>query len=326
MDSRNSRPLAVDVRRLHRVYQDSGRKFRKVPAKVALESVDLGVEQGEVHGLLGPNGAGKTTLVRILCTVLLPTSGEARVMGHDVVRETARVRSLLGVTFGGDRGLHTMLTARQTMDFWGALHGLDKKVTAARTEELLGRFGILDRADSRVETYSRGMRQRLHLARALLPDPQILFLDEPTIGMDPVGAQDFRKVVLSLKADGKTIILTTHDMAEAEAVCDRVSLIDKGRVLATEQPTQLSRWLSEYENVEVEDADAEVLARVAELPGVLAVGQLPTGAFRIQLGEDGVCSRVLRELVDAGCTQVRTTRPDLSEVYVALLEDRKIGG
>ncbi|MFE3762116.1 ABC transporter ATP-binding protein [Streptomyces sp. NPDC059104] len=317
--------MAIEVCELTRIYKDTGSKFRKQEPKVALDSLSLTVPQGEVHGLLGPNGAGKTTLVKVLCTVLLPTAGAVRIMGHDVVREAARIRSYIGVTFGGDRGHHFMLTARQTMSFWGSMYGLTKSETDARAEVLLGRFGLLDRADTRIETYSRGMRQRLHLARALLADPQVLFLDEPTIGMDPVGALDFRKLILALKEEGKTIVITTHDMAEAEAVCDRVSLVDKGRILASETPATLSRWLSEYENVDVDDAGEDVLAEVAELPGVIAVQERPGGGTRIQLGADGAASRVLARLIADGCTQLRTVRPDLSEVYVALLEDRKIG-
>lgn len=229
-----NRPLGVETRDLTRVFERSGKRRREAGPVVALDRVTLEVPPGEVHGLLGPNGAGKTTLCKILSTVLLPTSGSARVDGHDVVREAEAVRSVLAIVFGGERGLYLRLTARQSLRYWHALYLQPPATRASRVDEVLELVGLRDRADDPVETYSRGMKQRLHLARGLLADPRVIILDEPTLGMDPVGVRAFRTLVRELCTAGRALLITTHDMDEAEHVCDRVSLIDDGRLIATE--------------------------------------------------------------------------------------------
>lgn len=199
--------------------------------RVALDSVDLTLPIQGVHALLGPNGAGKTTLCRIASTVLLPSSGTAQVMGHDVVTEARTVRRLIGIVFGGDRGLYDRLTARENLQFWCSMHGLRRQETKTRTAELLDRLGLSSRRDDRVETFSRGMKQRLHLARGLVSDPGLLILDEPTVGMDPISAREFRSLIKELRDEGRTVLLTTHDLAEAEALAETVTMIDRGAVL-----------------------------------------------------------------------------------------------
>ncbi|HWI02725.1 MAG TPA: ABC transporter ATP-binding protein [Acidimicrobiales bacterium] len=305
---------------------DLGRVFevKKRPAVVALSGVSLRVAPGEVHGLLGPNGAGKTTLVKILSTVLLPSAGGARVMGHDVVAETAAVRPLIGIVIGGDRGLYGRLTARQNLAYWAALYRLAPADGRERSEALLARVGLADRGDDRVQSYSRGMRQRLHLARGLINDPQVLFLDEPSTGMDPVAAREFRAIVRELAAEGRTVFLTTHDMAEAEAVCDRVTLIDRGQVLATESPTALSRLASRNERIECAGAGDGVLERVGALAGVERV-TVSADSARIHLETEAAVGEVMRWLVAAGVTSVRVTRPSLEEVYLDMVGDRGMG-
>lgn len=284
---------------------------------VALDNFDLCVAPGQIHGLLGPNGAGKTTLSKILSTVLLPTSGRVLVGGHDVVKDVATVRPLVGVVFGGDRGLYGRLTARETLRFWCAMYRFSRGASSTRVQALLDRTGLTHVADRRVETFSRGMKQRLHLARGLVGDPRLVILDEPTAGMDPVAALAFRELVNDLRTEGRTVLLATHDMAEAESVCDRVSLIDNGRLLTTERPTTLRRWLSEFERVDVVGAGDEVLAAIAELPGVSSVtrGDRP-GTARIATAAQGVAAQVLRLLGDAGVSTVRSEPPSLEEVYL----------
>src|SRR5436190_11933180 len=235
-----ARAMAVEALALRRVFKTRATVRRKRAEVVALDRVSLSVPEGEIHGLLGPNGAGKTTLVKIFSTVLLPTSGEARVLGRNVVREAQLVRPLIGIVFGGERGLYPRLTARQNLEYWGALYRLATPQVRRRVEELLERVGLTERADARVETFSRGMKQRLHLARGLVGNAKVLFLDEPTTGMDPLAAREFRRLVVDLRAEGRTILLATHDMVEAETVCDRVTLIDRGRIVATESPGTLT--------------------------------------------------------------------------------------
>jgi ABC-2 type transport system ATP-binding protein len=310
---------AVEVEQITRVFQSRRRRSNRV---VALDEVTLAIPEGEIHGLLGPNGAGKTTLVKILSTVLLPTSGHARVLGHDVVQETKAVRPLIGIVFGGERGLYTRLTGRQNLEYWGALYKLPGAETRRRAEEVARRVGLQERADQRAEEYSHGMKQRLHLARGLMGDAKVLFLDEPTTGLDPLASRDFRRLIGELKHEGRTILLTTHDMVEAETVCDRVTLIDRGHVIATETPRTLGMLISRFQRIDVEGAQDGVLETVGRLPGVSDVSRRQDGAARIEVNEEGATAEVLRTLVDAGVTSVRTSLPSLEEVYVHLIGER----
>jgi ABC-2 type transport system ATP-binding protein len=307
---------AVVVEEIRRVFTP-----RKRDPVTALDGVSLAIPAGEVHGLLGPNGAGKTTLVKILSTVLLPTGGRASVLGHDVVADARAVRPQIGIVFGGERGLYWRLSGRQNLEYWGALYKLSRVEIRERTEQLLERVGISERADERVETYSRGMKQRLHLARGLIGDAKVLFLDEPTTGMDPLAAREFRALIGELRGEGRTILLATHDMAEAETLCDRVTLIDRGAILATESPRTLGRVISRFQRIDVEGAPDTLIARVAALAGVASVAAGDVGV-RIEVAEEGVTADVLKLLVDGGVTSVRTSMPSLEEVYVHLIGDR----
>jgi ABC-2 type transport system ATP-binding protein len=306
---------AVETTNLTRLYKSRDRR----PDVLALDNVSLQIEQGEVRGLLGPNGAGKTTLVKLLSTVLLPTSGAAYVLGHDVVRETAAVRRLIGIVFGGDRGLYWRLTGRQNLEYWAALYKVESRAAKKRTQELLERVGLAERADSLVETYSRGMKQRLHLARGLIADARVLFLDEPTVGLDPIASRDFRDLVGQLRREGKTILLTTHDMAEAEALCDRVALIDHGVIVAVETPRSLSRLLAEHERIDFEGGTEALLVELRALAGVASVIVTSDGQHRVQLGDEMSTTDVLEFLVRSGITSLRTSRPSLEEVYVHIM-------
>jgi ABC-2 type transport system ATP-binding protein len=308
--------LAVETKGLTRVYSGHAGK----PDIVALEALNLQIEAGEVRGLLGPNGAGKTTLVKLLCTILLPTQGTATVLGHDVVLDPYSVRKRVGIVIGGERGLYWNLTARQNLEYWAALYAVPVAATPARVSALLERVGLSDRAEDPVESYSRGMKQRLHLARALIGDPRVLFLDEPTSGMDPVAQHDFRRLLRELRSDGRTILLTTHDMAEAEAVCDRVVLIDRGRVLTEETPQTLARLVSQHDRIDFECGDLIHIAALRNLPGVAGLTAIDEGrSYRIEVSESSAIGDVLAYLVRNGVTSIRTSRPTLEEVYLHLI-------
>ena len=310
--------IAVEITSLGRIYKPRGNS----PPIVALNDVSLAIEEGEIHGLLGPNGAGKTTLVKVLSTVLLPTSGMASILGHDVVSETQAVRPLIGLVLGGDRGFYRLLTGRQNLEYWAALYKVPSSTAKRRVSDLLEMVNLTDRADYLFETYSRGMKQRLHLARGLVGDAKVLFLDEPTTGLDPIAARQFQSLVITLKSEGRTILLTTHDMAEAEAVCDRVTLIDRGRILAVETPRSLSTLVAQFERIEFEGGPEGLVETLPSVPGVAAVSSLQEGGYRIELDDESSTSRVLEMLVAAGVTSLRTTRPSLEEVYIRVLSDR----
>ena len=204
-----------------------------------MRGVDFAVERGELFGLLGPNGAGKTTTIKMLITLLIPTSGTARVLGRDVVEESREVRRRVGYVFGGDRGLYERLSGLDNLRYFAELYGVPARDQRARIGELLELVGLTGREKERVEGYSRGMRQRLHVARGLLHKPEVLFLDEPSIGIDPVGARELRGTVADLRRRGTTVLLTTHYMFEADELCDRIAVIAGGRIVAEGTPADL---------------------------------------------------------------------------------------
>jgi ABC-2 type transport system ATP-binding protein len=233
----------------------------------AVDGVDLRVEEGEVFGILGPNGAGKTTTMRMLATLLEPTSGTATVLGHDLVRDARAIRRRLGAVLSGERSLYWKLTARENLEYFAALYHVPPREAGARIAAILEVVHLTDRADDYVEKFSTGMRQRLVLARALLPAPALLLLDEPTVGLDPQAARDLRDRVLMLRDEGRTVLLTTHYMEEADQLCDRIAIVDHGRIVALDTPAALKRGLNATEVVRLEvtapaASDSALVARV----------------------------------------------------------------
>ena len=208
---------------------------------VAVRDLNLRIPAGECYGLLGPNGAGKTTTVKMLSTLLEPTAGTALVSGFDTVRQGADVRGSIGVMFAGERGLYWRLTGRENLELFGRMEYMTGSAIRERTAHLLDHLGLADRADELVETYSTGMKQRLNLARTLLHDPPVLMLDEPTAALDPAAARGTRRLLRELRGEGKTVLLTTHSMHEAEEICDRVGIIHRGVLVAEGAPRELIR-------------------------------------------------------------------------------------
>ncbi|GAA2531915.1 hypothetical protein GCM10010201_34240 [Pilimelia columellifera subsp. columellifera] len=289
--------------------------------KAALSEVSFTVAKGEVLGLLGPNGAGKTTLSRILTTLLLPTSGTATVAGFDVIRFPRRVRHHIGLVLGGDRGLYGRLSARQNLDYWAALQGMNRRTARARITELICQLGLADRADDRVETFSRGMAQRVHLARALLSAPSVLVMDEPTNGMDPHAVVGFRGLIQQLRDQGTTVLLTTHDLHEAQQLCSRIALIDRGRLLRVGTPQKL---LAAVRAPRVVTAARVAPAIVNSLAGIVGARvQSRDGQLTVHVDDDTVLATVLASLVAAQVTELTVAQPNLAEVYRGVIEDRE---
>ena len=199
---------------------------------VAVDSLDLSIQEGEIFGLLGPNGAGKTTTLSMLATLLKPTSGTARVNGFDVLSDPGKVRSSIGV-LPEDTGLYDRLTATETLEFYGGVQGLKAAAVKERSEALLRMFELFDRRNDRVGKYSRGMRQKLALARALIHDPPVLLLDEPTLGLDVMSTRAIRDYVKNVAKEGKTVLLTSNNMYEAQLLCSQVTILNKGAIRAS---------------------------------------------------------------------------------------------
>jgi ABC-2 type transport system ATP-binding protein len=217
------------------VMENLGKKFEDV---TALDNLNLQIGKGELFGLLGPNGAGKTTTINILCGLIKPTSGTAKVRGYDVQKETAKVKELIGVC-PQETAVYGYLTGEENVDLFGNLHTMNKTTLKARRTMLLEKMGLTTDAKRKVEKYSGGMKRRLSLILALIDDPQIAFLDEPTVAMDPQSRHAVWDFIKKLKKQNKTIVLTTHYMEEAEELCDRVGIIDHGKLIALGTPHEL---------------------------------------------------------------------------------------
>ncbi|MFC7545424.1 ATP-binding cassette domain-containing protein [Plantactinospora sp. GCM10030261] len=291
----------------------------------AVRGVDLDVRRGELFGLLGPNGAGKTTTIKMLNTLLIPTAGTARICGLDVVRQTWQVRRRIGYVFGGDRGLYDRLSARDNLRYFAELYGVPPREQGRRIAELLDLVGLAGRENERVEAYSRGMRQRLHIARGLLHSPEVLFLDEPSIGVDPVAARELRQTVAGLSATGTTVLLTTHYMAEADELCDRIAVIAEGRIQALGTPAELKHAADGRRVLEVEAygvADDQVAA-IHRLPGVRETSLDVVGAAQLlSVQSDAtadVQSEVLAALAGVRLGRVTARQPTLEDAYVTIV-------
>jgi len=283
---------AVEVAGLTKVFEKGRRtiwqRLRREPDKretfVAVNGIDLRVERGEIFGVLGPNGAGKTTTLRMLATLLEPTSGDVKIFGIDVRTHPREIRAKLGAMLSGERSLYWKLTARENLEYFAALYHVPPNATKTRIDAALVAVKLADRADDYVERYSTGMRQRLALARALLPDPPLVILDEPTVGLDPQASRDLRDRVRELKRQGRTVLLTTHYMEEADQLCDRIAIIDHGQIVALDTPAALKRRIRAEEVVSLEigmtGEDGPLLSRLASA-AVIARSERHNGTLAV---------------------------------------------
>jgi ABC-2 type transport system ATP-binding protein len=317
---------AIEINHLRRVYRAQIGVFKRtVKEVVAVDDISFEIRTGELFGLLGPNGAGKTTTVKMLATLLIPTAGTVTITGFDVVKHANEVRKRIGFIFGGERGLYWRLSGLDNLRYFASLYHVDPDVTKKRIPYLLELVGLNGRGNEKVGGYSRGMKQRLHVARTLLHDPEILFLDEPTIGLDPVGAREFRQVILDLQSQKKTILLTTHYMFEADALSDRIAIINKGRVIALDSPEGLKKHVSDLSVVELETFGIPdpVLDRLRSLSFVDSLSVEEQGQKQILLvqtarGAEAVPD-VMSVLDGQRVGRVIVREPTLEDAYVRLV-------
>lgn len=318
---------AVQVSNLRRVYKSYVGVFRRKLKEVeAVKGISFEVEAGELFGILGPNGAGKTTTVKMLTTLLIPTSGTATILGYDVVKQAEAIRPRIGFIFGGERGLYWRLSGMDNLRYFSALYHIDPEIQKQRIPYLLELVGLKDRANEKVEGYSRGMKQRLHIARTLLNDPEVMFLDEPSIGLDPVAARDIRQVVRDLRAQKKTILLTTHYMFEADELCGRIAVINHGEIVALDTPANLKRVVQDLAVVElqVKGITAPSIERLKQLPFVAAVTVEEREQDSLVVVQSPRGSEVVPELLaqlnGAAIQKVSVREPTLEDAYVRLVE------
>lgn len=319
MTQSNDAPT-LDMRGVGREFDTAG------GPRVGVVDVSLRVDAGSILCLLGPNGAGKTTTVRMASTLLIPTRGRILVDGIDAVADPRRARERTGLVLGGDRGFYLRASARENLQFFGELQGVRGRRRRQRIPEVLDRVGLAERAGDRVETFSRGMRQRLHLARALLAHPRLLLLDEPSIGLDPEGARDLRHLVVELRSAGHAILLTTHYLHEAEEIADDLLVIDHGRVAArgSVQDIAAVAGVGAVTSLTTADHSSGLAERSERLPGVMqVVDERRRGVRHVDIVWDSAGARVdsLRGIWGDG-TEFRTRPASLEESYLAFLAGR----
>ncbi len=317
---------AIEISQLTREFHTSVGVFRRKNKIVkAVNGISFNVADGELFGLLGPNGAGKTTSVKMLTTLLIPTTGTARILGLDIIREAEPLRPRIGFIFGGERGLYWRLSAKDNLRYFASLYYIDPAIAKKRIPYLLEMVGLKDRADEKVEGYSRGMRQRLHIARWLLHDPEVIFLDEPTMGLDPVGARELRQTVRNLQSEKKTILLTTHYMFEADALCQRIAVIKKGKIVALDTPQNIKATVQDLSVVEIEvfGIPKGVLERVKKLPVVESASVENRDQRQLLLVHTSQGAQAVPKLVEAlqglKLGKVTTREPTLEDAYVRLV-------
>lgn len=316
----------IEIDKLCRVFKSTVGVIRRSTKEiVAIDEISFSIRPGELFGLLGPNGAGKTTTVKVLATLLIPTAGSARILGYDVVKDAQEVRKRIGFIFGGERGLYWRLSGTDNLRYFGTLYHVDPDVMKKRIPYLLELVGLAGRGNERVGNYSRGMKQRLHVARTLLHDPEVLFLDEPTIGLDPVGAREFRQVIRNLQTEKKTILLTTHYMFEADALCQRVAVINQGRIVAMDSPEALKQNVSDLSVIEVEmfGVSQSVIDRVRQQPFVDSLGienrdQKQFLIIQTLRGSEALPD-VMAALEGVKVGRVSVREPTLEDAYVRLV-------
>ena len=320
----------VEVKQLSKTFETrEGGVFRKVSKKVvAVDAIDFSVPKGEIFGLLGPNGAGKTTSVKMLCTLITPTSGDAYINNFSIAKDQQKVRENLGVMLTGERTLYWKLTGQENLEYFAALYHMDSTYGKKRIHSLLDLVGLSERQDTLVENYSTGMRIRLSFAKALLNDAPVLLFDEPTASLDPQSSHLIRDIIKDLKRQGHAVILTTHNMEEADALSDRVAIIDHGKIVVLGSPSELKQKVKSSDIIEIEarnvvEQTVNALQSFSEVSKVAITsanqgGETQLIRVHVEKGKE-VLPRILEFFVRKQVTITKVTfiEPTLEDVFIA---------
>lgn len=324
---------AIETQDLGRVYKIRGNKKESQVRKelIALQDVNLTVQRGELFGLLGPNGAGKTTLIKILTTLLAPTSGWARVASHDVAKAAHLVRPRINMVSGGEASGYGLLTVRENLWMFSQFYGMPSREANQRILELLKLVGLEDRLHTKSSDLSTGLRQKMNIVRGFLTDPDVLFLDEPTLGLDVGASRDVRQLIRNWLDANKTrtLLLTTHYMVEAEELCDRVAIINKGRVLACDTPANLKRTLQRDAIFEIETSplngwNNSLLVNHPEVRKA-ALSETEAGAkLELILKDESTLASVINIITEKNIKILRLSKrePSLEDVFMELVGHR----
>ncbi len=307
--------------------------FKKASEIIALDDVNFSVNEGELFGLLGPNGAGKTTTTRILCTLLLPTSGSARVLGHDVVKDAREVQKVVNMVAGGERMLYFRLTARENLAYFAELYDVPRDEVNHRIDDLLELVGLAERQNEPVERFSKGMKQRLQIARGLINDPEVLLLDEPTLGLDVHIARDIRSFIQEelVRKRKKTVLLTTHYLYEAEEICHKVAFLHKGKIIATDTPQNFKKKSKKGISIEIHVSflHENIIPSLQSLHGVKNVStpeghevtkDVPAQRVILTIDDESVIPHIMTTLADTH-TKVLTMNvrePSLEDIFIEM--------
>lgn len=316
----------IEAKELRRVYRSSTGIIRKKRKEtLAVDRISFSVGRGELFGILGPNGAGKTTTIKMLTTLLYPTSGTASILGFDVQKDAVEVRRHIGLILGGERGLYYRVTGRNNLKYFADLYGVPMEQRDRRIQEVLEMVGLAEKADMRVENYSRGMKQKLHIAKGIIHDPEIIFMDEPTIGLDPQASRETRRMTQQLIDQGKTILLTTHYMYEADELCGRIAVINNGKIVAMDTPAGLKSLVKDTAVIEVEgfgitDQEMDKVRGISGVRTVSATVNESKQVMRVQVCDAGEMLTPVTRALDCKILDVRVKEPTLEDAYLWLVE------
>ena len=324
---------AIAAKGIVKVFKKKARRKHVIGPRIgrdeliyAVDDVTLNIRKGELFGLLGPNGAGKTTLVKCLSTLLLPNKGTALINGHDIVEDPIAARESIGITTGGERTLYWKLSGRDNLRYFAALYGLSSDEANYRIDYLMGIMGLENRQHERIEKYSTGMRQKVSICRALIHDPPVLLLDEPTLGLDPSFSRFIRSFIkkdLNQK-QGKTILLTTHYMDEADQLCDRIAIMNEGKIVAVDTPENLKKSIPHDEILEVKCLGTANFEGIGQRVYSQSGDGMQTYRIHAENVEE-IMSEVIKAADSAKILSMNVTKPTLEDVFIHLTGARLTG-